>query len=75
MDLAIDADTRERIGRLAELGRRQLRPLGLEADRAGNPLRSLPRRLSRGGAVAVLATLLFFFGVCIPYFHYYGGRP
>ncbi len=38
MDLAIDADTRERIGRLAELGRRQLRPLGLEADRAGHPL-------------------------------------
>lgn len=49
--------------------------LGIYAANAALGWRSLPRRLSRGGAVAALATLLFFFGVCIPYFHCYGGRP
>jgi 4-amino-4-deoxy-L-arabinose transferase-like glycosyltransferase len=49
--------------------------LGIYAANAALGWRSLPRRLSRGGAAAALAALLFFFGVCIPYLHYYGGRP
>jgi len=38
MDLSIDPETAQRIERLAQLGRSQLRPLGLEADLAGHPL-------------------------------------
>jgi acyl-CoA dehydrogenase len=37
MDLAIDASTRQRLQSIAELGRSQIRPLGLEADRLGRP--------------------------------------
>jgi len=37
MDFAIDAETRERLERARELGRCELRPLGLECDRLGRP--------------------------------------
>jgi acyl-CoA dehydrogenase len=37
MDFAIDEPTRKRIEMLAQLGRTQIRPLGLEADRLGRP--------------------------------------
>jgi acyl-CoA dehydrogenase len=37
MDLAIDSGTRERVRGIAALGRQQIRPLGLEADRLGRP--------------------------------------
>ncbi len=37
MDFRIDAATEERLARLRELGRSAIRPLGLEADRAGRP--------------------------------------
>ena len=37
MDLAIDSATRQRLKNIAELGRSQIRPLGLEADRLGRP--------------------------------------
>jgi acyl-CoA dehydrogenase len=36
--LEIDEKTRERLARLAELGRTHIRPLGLEADRLGRPV-------------------------------------
>ena len=49
--------------------------LGIYAADAALGWRSLPRRLTRGGWIAALAALLFFFGVCIPYFYHYGGRP
>ncbi len=49
--------------------------LGIYAADAALGWRSLPRRLTRGAWIAALAALLFFFGVCIPYFHHYGGRP
>ena len=38
MDFSIDSATQERIGALRELGRSQVRPLGLEADRLGRPV-------------------------------------
>lgn len=38
MNLSIDADLRRRLTGLRELGRTQIRPLGLEADRAGAPV-------------------------------------
>ena len=38
MNLAIDAALRERLERLRALGRARIRPVGLEADRAGHPL-------------------------------------
>jgi acyl-CoA dehydrogenase len=38
MDFSIDAATEERLERLRELGRTQVRPLGLEADRLGRPV-------------------------------------
>lgn len=37
MDLTLDPDTERRLRSIAELGRAQLRPLGLEADRLGRP--------------------------------------
>jgi acyl-CoA dehydrogenase len=37
MNLAIDAETHERLEGIAALGRSQIRPLGLEADRLGRP--------------------------------------
>ena len=40
MDFSIDAATEERLGHLRELGRSQVRPLGLEADRLGRPVPS-----------------------------------
>ena len=38
MDYSISADDRARLERLAEIGREELRPAGLRADRAGSPL-------------------------------------
>ncbi len=38
MDLAFDPALRERVLRVRELGRTQMRPLGLEADRLGRPV-------------------------------------
>jgi acyl-CoA dehydrogenase len=38
MDFSIDDATQERLTRLQELGRTQVRPLGLEADRLGRPV-------------------------------------
>jgi len=38
MDLTLDAALRERVLRVRELGRTQMRPLGLEADRLGRPV-------------------------------------
>ncbi len=37
MDFALDEATRKRIEQLSQLGRAQIRPLGLEADRLGRP--------------------------------------
>ncbi|UCE84561.1 MAG: acyl-CoA dehydrogenase family protein [Deltaproteobacteria bacterium] len=37
MDLTLDAVTRKRLEQARELGRQQIRPLGLEADRQGRP--------------------------------------
>ena len=37
MDLTLDAPLRERLGAIRALGRGQIRPLGLEADRLGRP--------------------------------------
>jgi acyl-CoA dehydrogenase len=37
MDLTLDAVTRKRLEQARELGRQQIRPLGLEADRLGRP--------------------------------------
>lgn len=37
MDFALDEDLRKRIEQLSQLGRSQIRPLGLEADRLGRP--------------------------------------
>jgi acyl-CoA dehydrogenase len=37
MEFAIDETTRRRLAGLAQLGRTQIRPLGLEADRLGRP--------------------------------------
>ncbi|MDH3213011.1 MAG: acyl-CoA dehydrogenase family protein [Myxococcales bacterium] len=37
MDFAPDAATRKRVEQLSQLGRAQIRPLGLEADRLGRP--------------------------------------
>ncbi len=37
MDFALDEDLRKRIEQLSQLGRSQIRPLGLEADRKGRP--------------------------------------
>ena len=36
--------------------------------------RTLPHRLDRPGKLGTAAVLLFFFGVCVPYFAAYGGR-
>jgi acyl-CoA dehydrogenase len=38
MEFAIDAAMRERLERARELGRREVRPVGLEADRLGRPI-------------------------------------
>ena len=37
MDFALDEDLRKRLEQLSQLGRSQIRPLGLEADRLGRP--------------------------------------
>jgi 4-amino-4-deoxy-L-arabinose transferase-like glycosyltransferase len=37
--------------------------------------RELPTRLGRGGTLGALAFLLFLFGVCVPYYLAFGGRP
>jgi len=49
--------------------------LAVYASHAALGWRTLPRRLSRGRAALALAALLFFFGVCVPYFYRFGGRP
>ena len=38
MDFEIDADTREAIEQIRDLGRNEARPVGLEADRLGRPI-------------------------------------
>jgi len=37
MDFTLDEDLRKRVEKLSQLGRAQIRPLGLEADRLGRP--------------------------------------
>jgi 4-amino-4-deoxy-L-arabinose transferase-like glycosyltransferase len=49
--------------------------LAVYASHAALGWRELPRRLGKGRGALALAALLFFFGVCVPYFYRFGGRP
>jgi hypothetical protein len=49
--------------------------LAVYASHAALGWRSLPRRLGKGRGALALAALLFFLGVCVPYFYRFGGRP
>jgi hypothetical protein len=45
------------------------------ASHAALGWRELPRRLDKTRGGLAVAALLFLFGVCVPYFYRFGGRP
>jgi 4-amino-4-deoxy-L-arabinose transferase-like glycosyltransferase len=49
--------------------------LAVYASHAALGWRELPRRLDKTRGALAVAALLFFFGVCVPYFYRFGGRP
>ena len=57
MELAIDTATRDRLLRARELGEREVRPVGLEADRLSRPM----GWLSAGAAAGMVAFGAFIF--------------